>query len=335
LPNWPFFGNFLNRAELTDVTKNVINSTGKFSASVVGNDIYIYQLGQGISGNQPNANASAQISLSSFTGGIINNNPYLQRDVVKFDNALWFALQDNTNKIPQEGAYWTMFLPKGTPGTNGLTVSVNNIHQVNGNILLTSSDLGLGNVNNTSDADKPVSIATQAELDNKAEISSPVFTGIPIAPTAAPGTNTTQIATTEYVKNEVRKEFLHASISGSNNPTQGVSPLATVQGIAVSGDQITLHAGKTYQLIAEMQPYNFDENNIYVYQFKDVTNNVFLNNGVYYGNPNGATKIANFTFQSIHVLVTPSTDIQVEFQESSLNLPKPAMVGNITVIEVK
>lgn len=37
-------------------------------------------------------------------------------------------------------------------------------------------------------------------VDNSAPINSPVLTGIPAAPTAAPGTNTTQLATTAFVK---------------------------------------------------------------------------------------------------------------------------------------
>ena len=37
--------------------------------------------------------------------------------------------------------------------------------------------VGLGNVDNTSDADKPVSTATQPALDSKAPINSPTFTG--------------------------------------------------------------------------------------------------------------------------------------------------------------
>jgi len=40
----------------------------------------------------------------------------------------------------------------------------------------------------------------QAEIDAKAPINSPTFTGAPAAPTAAPGTNTTQIATTGFVQ---------------------------------------------------------------------------------------------------------------------------------------
>ena len=35
----------------------------------------------------------------------------------------------------------------------------------------------------------------------KANIASPAFTGVPTAPTAAEGTSTTQIATTEFVMN--------------------------------------------------------------------------------------------------------------------------------------
>jgi len=59
--------------------------------------------------------------------------------------------------------------------------------------------LGLGNVNNTSDANKPVSTATQTALDAKAPLASPALTGVPTAPTAAAGTSTTQVATTAFV----------------------------------------------------------------------------------------------------------------------------------------
>jgi hypothetical protein len=42
---------------------------------------------------------------------------------------------------------------------------------------LTKSSVGLGNVDNTSDANKPISNATQSELDGKAPLASPTFTG--------------------------------------------------------------------------------------------------------------------------------------------------------------
>lgn len=59
--------------------------------------------------------------------------------------------------------------------------------------------LGLGNVNNTSDANKPVSTAQQTALDLKANANNASLTGVPVAPTAAVGTNTTQLANTAFV----------------------------------------------------------------------------------------------------------------------------------------
>lgn len=64
---------------------------------------------------------------------------------------------------------------------------------------VTKSQVGLGNVDNTSDADKPVSTATQTALNLKAPLASPVFTGNPTAPTPSPGDNDTSVATTAFV----------------------------------------------------------------------------------------------------------------------------------------
>jgi hypothetical protein len=66
--------------------------------------------------------------------------------------------------------------------------------------------LELSNVDNTTDLNKPVSIATQTALDSKAPLASPVFTGIPLAATATAGTNNTQIATTAFVSSELQNK---------------------------------------------------------------------------------------------------------------------------------
>jgi hypothetical protein len=70
----------------------------------------------------------------------------------------------------------------------------NNPHSVN------KTQVGLSNVDNTSDANKPVSTAQAAADALKANIASPTFTGVPAGPTASPGTNTTQLATTAFVE---------------------------------------------------------------------------------------------------------------------------------------
>jgi len=69
---------------------------------------------------------------------------------------------------------------------------------------LTKSSVGLGNVDNTSDANKPVSSATQTALDLKANLASPTFTGNPIAPTQTTGNDSTRIATTAFVKASIQ-----------------------------------------------------------------------------------------------------------------------------------
>ena len=71
---------------------------------------------------------------------------------------------------------------------------------------VTKAQVGLGNANDTSDADKPISIATQDALDLKANANNAALTGIPTAPTATVGTDTTQLATTAFVKAEVASE---------------------------------------------------------------------------------------------------------------------------------
>ncbi|MEO8647754.1 MAG: hypothetical protein ABI539_01170 [Acidobacteriota bacterium] len=64
---------------------------------------------------------------------------------------------------------------------------------------ITKSMVGLGSADDTSDANKPVSSAQQTALNLKANLASPALTGTPTAPTAAPGTNTTQLSTTAFV----------------------------------------------------------------------------------------------------------------------------------------
>jgi len=67
------------------------------------------------------------------------------------------------------------------------------------------TNLVLGNVNNTSDANKPVSTAQQTALDLKANLASPTFTGTPTLPTGTIGTtqnagnNSNALATTAFV----------------------------------------------------------------------------------------------------------------------------------------
>ena len=110
--------------------------------------------------------------------------------------------------------------PQGPAGTAGLTTSVNNIQQVGGNITLNKSDLGLNNVDNTADLDKPIGTDAQAAFNLKADITSPTLTGTPLAPTAAPGTNTNQMATTAFVQNAVSNSMATDATTSSTGKVQ-------------------------------------------------------------------------------------------------------------------
>ena len=79
------------------------------------------------------------------------------------------------------------------------TTGVTSVAGKTGVVTLVKADVGLDNVDNTSDANKPISTATAAALAEKAPIASPTFTGTPLSTTAAADTNTTQIATTAFV----------------------------------------------------------------------------------------------------------------------------------------
>lgn len=58
---------------------------------------------------------------------------------------------------------------QGEAGADGLTVSVNGVEHVGGEITLTKADIGLANVDDTADSDKPVSTPVQLVLDTKVD----------------------------------------------------------------------------------------------------------------------------------------------------------------------
>jgi hypothetical protein len=60
-----------------------------------------------------------------------------------------------------------------------------------------------GDVPNVPSDIQSLASSVDTYLDNKSNLESPTFTGTPSAPTASAGTNTTQIATTEFVRSEV------------------------------------------------------------------------------------------------------------------------------------
>lgn len=81
-----------------------------------------------------------------------------------------------------------------------------------------------------------------SDLAAKAPLASPALTGVPTAPTAAVGTDTTQIATTEFVNN-VTPQTKRVGTDQSNNSTSTV---------AITDLQFTLENSKKYAFEFEL-----------------------------------------------------------------------------------
>ena len=126
---------------------------------------------------------------------------------------------------------------QASAGIQTLTgTGVDNTDPNNPVISITKGTISLGNVDNTSDANKPVSTATQTALNLKANLASPTLTGTPAAPTATAGTNTTQIATTAFVI---------ANGTPSNTIVSGLNIEGGVDGGDVTVSANTLTISKT------------------------------------------------------------------------------------------
>lgn len=107
---------------------------------------------------------------------------------------------------------------------------------------LVKGDVGLGNVDNTSDANKPISTATQTALDLKAPLSSPTFTGTVTLPdnTVALGTKTTG----DYVASLVAG----TGVTLSNNSGETATPTVAIGQAVGTTDNVTF-AGVTADAI--------------------------------------------------------------------------------------
>jgi len=168
--------------------------------------------------------SSGNIYYDTGSVAIGPNTVFYTTSVAEFDNTYRLRVHGNVKvqagnvSIGSANADGTNFSENITLNNNGnVRVGVNNTSKFtvdasngNTNIVgtlnvnnLTGVDktmVGLNNVDNTSDANKPVSTAQQTALNLKANINNPTFTGAVNAPTPITSDNSTLVATTSYVK---------------------------------------------------------------------------------------------------------------------------------------
>jgi len=170
-------------------------------------------------------------------------------DVLEYANLAGFPATGETGKIYVAIDTNKTYRWSGTAYVYITSGAVDSVAGRTGVVTLAKGDVGLGNVDNTSDVNKPVSTAQQTALNLKANLASPTLTGVPLAPTASVDTNTTQIATTAYVKSQgfatssgVTAVSGTAPIVSSGGNTPAISiPAATA---SVSGHMTSTQASK-------------------------------------------------------------------------------------------
>ena len=163
------------------------------------------------------------------------------KTIYKWDGTAWTAM----------GSSYT--LPPATANTlggimvgNGLSVTADgtlsaNVQSVNGKtgaVTLDKSDVGLGNVDNTSDLNKPVSTATQNALDDKLNLSGGTMTGaIAMGGNAITGlgapTNSGDAATKDYVDTVATGALTpKGSVTFANLPALSASTVNTFYNVS-------------------------------------------------------------------------------------------------------
>ena len=103
---------------------------------------------------------------------------------------------------------------------------------------ITKSMISLANVDNTSDANKPVSTATQTQLDLKSPIASPTFTGTVTIPALVVTGSTTGIT-----KGAVGLYY-------ADNTSDADKPISSATATALAGKLSTATAANTYAPLA-------------------------------------------------------------------------------------
>jgi len=144
----------------------------------------------------PVASQAAMLALTAQRGDM----------AIRTDTGETYALSTDS---PTTLADWLKVAAAGT---------VSSVAGRQGAVVLTKSDVGLSNVDNTTDATKPVSSAQQTALNLKANLSSPAFTGTPTGITKS-----------------------HVGLSNVDNTADTAKPVSTAQTAAFAA-KVHTHA---------------------------------------------------------------------------------------------
>jgi hypothetical protein len=202
---------------------------------------------------------------------------------------------------------------------------------------VTKTHVGLGNVDNTTDANKPVSTATQTALDLKAPIASPTFTGTVTLPGAP--TSDLHAATKLYVDNVTAGINFHQSVhvattanlsADYNNGTNGIGATLTASANA-AWPTIDGHTSFTqYDRILVKNQTDAKQNGIYILSdLGGVSSKWILTRATDAdNNPTGEMKNGDFV-----LVINGTTQASVGYINNSAANPIVIGTDNITYTE--
>lgn len=178
-------------------------------------------------------------ALDGYDEAIVNIEGYLEdNEIISVEANPQDASTDSLTKIKIGGTVYSVLGGGGASSLNDLSdVTITSASQgqvlIRGasnweNANLTKSNVGLGNVDNTSDLNKPISTATQNALDAKADKNSLKITSFNVTTTGWDTDTTSQSGRTLY-KKEITLNHIYVESPSVDIGSSGVLPTLAEQ----------------------------------------------------------------------------------------------------------
>ena len=281
--------------------QNFPNSPSNGDTKVVGNITYTYNSTKGYWDAAPTVGSTIQLtSISTATpaaasgsGALAYNSStgqftYTPPDLSSFITAAGSGVSLSTmntalalkSDLSSPTFTGTPLAPTASTGTNTTQIATTEFVTTEVAALVASAPAALNTLNELASAigsDANFSTTITNSIATKAPLADPTFTGIPAAPTASTGTNTTQVATTEFVTtalsgysqtlggltdvstsgatNGQLLSYKGTSWSAANAPTDYINVVVTVAG----GKFVSDGASQQILAIIKSGTYRFDQ----------------------------------------------------------------------------
>ena len=206
----------INTDNITEGSTNIFYTEARFDASLAGKSTSDLTEGSNLYYTNARAEASFDTKIAAASTTDLSEGSNLYYTDARADARIAAATTDDLSE-GSTNLYYTDARADAriaAADTDALSEGATNLYftDARAQAAVSASDVGLGSVDNTADADKPVSTAQQTALDAKADLASPSLTGTPTAPTAAQSNDSTQIATTAFVQSNLTASLLRSAL---------------------------------------------------------------------------------------------------------------------------